>query len=358
MDRMLSKLATKTAHETKDDADKVESPKETKLSASESFLCREFKISGQIGEPSHAEKLTFVSLTQSNRFRVKAPKAAKINSCEVDESKKSIDSNQQILAEIREMRMEVENLKRQQATRSDYVPKDNTTIGDHRKSRGSVDEDVKLAKKRKLGATCRHCFARGELGHIASECEKNIFRQNQGNGRTGISRRKESVPSVQRLQSSFGADFLAFFTKRNFPNVLVRDISELLVANGSSIPYKGWVELDLQIGDSEQGLSVGFLVASEEIELAITLGHVDLGDLNSEEIKAGTQLFIEDADVFAIDDNDVGCITELQMDNKLNDSTPVQKKHIALPRPLYPEVKAYIEDLLNKKLYSQIDFIL
>jgi hypothetical protein len=63
MDKMLSKLATKTVHETKDDADKVESPKETKLSASESFLRREFKISEQIGEPGQTDKLTFVSLT-------------------------------------------------------------------------------------------------------------------------------------------------------------------------------------------------------------------------------------------------------------------------------------------------------
>ena len=58
--------------------------------------------------------------------------------------------------------------------------------------------------------------------------------------------------------------------------MLVRDISELLdgdltvtAANGSSIPYKGWVELDLQIDDSEQGLSVPFLVASEEMELPL-----------------------------------------------------------------------------------------
>ncbi len=53
---MLSKLATKTVHETKDDADKLESPKETKLSASESFLRGEFKISGQIGEPGQTGK--------------------------------------------------------------------------------------------------------------------------------------------------------------------------------------------------------------------------------------------------------------------------------------------------------------
>jgi hypothetical protein len=58
--------------------------------------------------------------------------------------------------------------------------------------------------------------------------------------------------------------------------VLVRDISELLngdltvtAVNGCSIPYKGWVEVDLQIGDSEQELSVPFLVASEEMELPL-----------------------------------------------------------------------------------------
>ena len=78
------------------------------------------------------------------------------------------------------------------------------------------------------------------------------------------------------------------------------------------------------------------------------LDDVDLGDLDSEERKAATQLLIEEADAFAIDDDDVGCITELQMDIKLNDSTPVQKNYVAVPRPLYPEVKAYIEDLLNK----------
>jgi hypothetical protein len=32
----------------------------------------------------------------------------------------------------------------------------------------------------------------------------------------------------------------------------------------------------------------------------------------------------------------------------LNDETPVQKNYTAVPRPLYPEVKSYVEDLLNK----------
>lgn len=37
------------------------------------------------------------------------------------------------------------------------------------------------------------------------------------------------------------------------------------------------------------------------------------------------------------------------MDIKLNDTTPVQKNFVAVPRPLYPDIKAYIEDLLNIK---------
>ena len=53
---------------------------------------------------------------------------AKINSCEVEEtetkSKKSIDGNKQILAEIREIRSEVENLK-QQVTQNDDRSKGN-----------------------------------------------------------------------------------------------------------------------------------------------------------------------------------------------------------------------------------------
>ena len=326
----------------------------------------------------------------------------------------------------------------------------------------------------------------------------------------------------------------ASFIKRNFPSVLVRDVRELLdgdltatAANGSNIPYKGWVELDLQIGDSEQVLSVPFLVASEEMELPLIgfnaiehlikvrnlqgddmataligvnvrnatalvdlvngithselcivktckkdvvvprgesvkvscrvntgpldqpkpvlfeadengqwpfglqvsdtlltatagkssrvevevknttkhdvvlrnrtvlgrlqliqsvtpvdvklktgntvekprlneetemakanghetrdwpkhLNDVDMSELTSEQRKTAKKLLIEEADAFAIDDDDVGCISELQMDIKLSDTTPVQKNYVAVPRPLYPEVKAYIEDLLNK----------
>ena len=57
----------------------------------------------------------------------------------------------------------------------------------------------------------------------------------------------------------------------------------------------------------------------------------------------------EEANSFAAGDDDIGCIKDLKMDIKLMDPTPVQKNYMAVPRPLYPEVKSHIEDLLNRQ---------
>ena len=56
----------------------------------------------------------------------------------------------------------------------------------------------------------------------------------------------------------------------------------------------------------------------------------------------------EESASFAKDDQDGGCIPDLELKIELTDKTPVQKSYVSVPRPLYPEVKAYIEDLLNR----------
>ena len=68
------------------------------------------------------------------------------------------------------------------------------------------------------------------------------------------------------------ADFLVV----NFPNLVIRDVRELIncdltqtAANGNSIPYKGWVELEFQIGESGNTTPVLFLVANEKLELPL-----------------------------------------------------------------------------------------
>ncbi|CAB4010282.1 Hypothetical predicted protein [Paramuricea clavata] len=65
----------------------------------------------------------------------------------------------------------------------------------------------------------------------------------------------------------------AKFLQENCTN---KDVSELLncdltlmAANGNTIPYTGWVELNFQVGESEYALPVLFLVTNENVELPL-----------------------------------------------------------------------------------------
>ena len=60
------------------------------------------------------------------------------------------------------------------------------------------------------------------------------------------------------------------------------------------------------------------------------------------------QLLFEERDALCVDDQDVGCAENLQLKIDLSDKTPVQKNYIGVPKPLYSELKHYIEDLLNR----------
>ena len=78
------------------------------------------------------------------------------------------------------------------------------------------------------------------------------------------------------------------------------------------------------------------------------LPDVDLSGLTAEQKEQAPQLLLEEADAFTMSDDDVSCISELEMDIKMTSDQPVQKNYLSIPRPLYPEVKGYIEDLLNR----------
>ena len=66
-------------------------------------------------------------------------------------------------------------------------------------------------------------------------------------------------------------------------------------------------------------------------------------------------LFCEEQNAFSENDDDIGKVPNLKLSIKLTDNIPVQKNYVAVPRPLYPEVKAYIEDLLNKNFICKSD---
>lgn len=75
---------------------------------------------------------------------------------------------------------------------------------------------------------------------------------------------------------------------------------------------------------------------------------VDLSDLTAEQQCIVREMLYEERNAFAADKDDIGCIPDLTMDINLTDKQHVQNNYTAIPRPLYPEVKHYLEDLLNK----------
>ena len=61
----------------------------------------------------------------------------------------------------------------------------------------------------------------------------------------------------------------------------------------------------------------------------------------------------QEAGTFARNDDDVGCVENLELDIQLKDNEPVRKNYISIPKPLYGEVKEYLEDLINRNWISK-----
>ena len=78
------------------------------------------------------------------------------------------------------------------------------------------------------------------------------------------------------------------------------------------------------------------------------ISQIDLSHLTTAHAQMAHEMLSEERDSFSMSDSDVGCAEGLQMEINLKDNIPVQKSYQSIPRPLYSEVKAYIEDLLNQ----------
>jgi len=74
---------------------------------------------------------------------------------------------------------------------------------------------------------------------------------------------------------------------------------------------------------------------------------VDVSHLQEHEQKVVRDMLYEESDVFAKNDSDIGCIPSLQLKIHLKDDTPVQTSYNSVPKPLYQEVKEYVQNLLD-----------
>ena len=156
------------------------------------------------------------------------------------------------------------------------------------------------------------------------------------------------------------------FLTSQFPNVKKRNISELLdspleinAANGTSIPYTGWAELEFLLL-----LFVAFCCRKEDQNIGTisdyvrgvvehVVRNIDLSGLSLEQRNSAREMLLEESESFARDDDDIGYIPNLRLNINLSDSCPVRKNYTSIPRPLYQEVKGHIEDRLNKQFIQK-----
>ena len=73
---------------------------------------------------------------------------------------------------------------------------------------------------------------------------------------------------------------------------------------------------------------------------------IDLKHLSSEQRSQVKSMLKKHVAVFSRDKHDIGEIKDLKMKINLHDYEPVKRSYTSLPKPLYKEVKEYVEDLL------------
>ena len=106
------------------------------------------------------------------------------------------------------------------------------------------------------------------------------------------------------------------------------------------------VDCEMKVSDELSIISVDIdqVVYDEKLVPPVALSN----SLSSDQKLKIKHLLFEERDAFCVDDQDVGCAENLQLKINLSYKTPVQKNYIGVPKPLYPELKHYIEDLLNR----------
>ena len=87
---------------------------------------------------------------------------------------------------------------------------------------------------------------------------------------------------------------------------------------------------------------------NEETFDSVRTPDAELGNLTEVQRQLAIIMLQEEAELFSKDDEDVGSIEGVPMTLTSSDCTPVQKTCTSLPRPLYTEIKHYIEDLLSR----------
>ena len=61
----------------------------------------------------------------------------------------------------------------------------------------------------------------------------------------------------------------------------------------------------------------------------------------------------EESGVFVVDEGNIECARELELEINLKDDEPVQKTYNSIPKPLYEEVKVHLQDMISRGLINK-----
>ena len=71
------------------------------------------------------------------------------------------------------------------------------------------------------------------------------------------------------------------------------------------------------------------------IRILTDIKDIDMEGLLTVQKEIALKFLAEETDAFAKDDNDIGCIPDLELDLDLEYQSPVQKNYVAVRTPLY-----------------------
>ena len=77
---------------------------------------------------------------------------------------------------------------------------------------------------------------------------------------------------------------------------------------------------------------------------------LDLSGLNNwpeEKVSHAHELLMEYHDIFSLDDNELGCASQVKHSIKVTDDEPFKEQFRHIPQPLLEEVRTHVNDMLQ-----------
>ena len=78
------------------------------------------------------------------------------------------------------------------------------------------------------------------------------------------------------------------------------------------------------------------------------LKNFDLLELTAQQQQVARGVILKESDTFTLDDTEIGDVDNYKVNIQSKDRVQVQKNYNRIPKPLFKEIKEYVEDMLNR----------